>query len=155
MSLSLLNKELEKAFDNLDNSTKKKKSVKQESGSLKSQLGPERHGVKKRLNKLKSKNKPKLASKLRWKFAEFSKSEPDFTEESLLALQKLDKLARPVSEDILDHHRKEKRQVKVENKLTKSKFEEEEGTVFTDEDFERLSKEYFLHSATAPVTEDS
>lgn len=146
MSFGLLNRELEKAFLDLDEEHHKNEKPKS---------GPRTHAVKKR-QKFKPNKLPKVTSKLSWKFAELPKSgTTDLTEASLKFLNKLDKGAIVNSEEIVSHHRKEKRQSVVEKKEKLSKLEQEEiGTVFTDEDFDKFSKEYFLHSKTDPVKDD-
>lgn len=155
MSSSLLNNELDLAFAQLDQGPKTEKKPK--TGSISNSLGPQRHGIKKRMKKLNSKKKVKSSSlALKWKFADPSKYKAvDLTDSCLQVLAKLDQQTEVSSKKLIEHHQKQKRQLPIDEVEKKSKLDEEEGTVFTDADFERLEKEYFLNSKSAtPVGED-
>jgi len=156
MSSNLLKKELDLAFQKLDHGSKPEKKA--QTGRLANQLGAERHGVRKRMKKLRSRKTPKSSSlSLNWKFADPSKhKEKDLTDSCLTVLAKLDQQTKVSSKNLVQHHLKQKRQLPIQNEEeNKSKLgSEEEETVFTDADFEKLEKEYFLHSKVAPIKED-
>lgn len=155
MSSSILNKELDFAFAQLDQGPKTEK--KQKAGHTSNKLGTKRHGITKRMKKLSSKKKNTSSSlALKWKFADPSKyKEDDLTDSCLKVLAKLDQQTKVSSKQLVHHHQKEKRQLPIDDEQGTSKLDNEEGSVFTDADFERLEKEYFLNSkSAAPVSED-
>jgi len=154
MSSNLLKRELDLAFQQLDHGSNPEKKSK--TGRQANKLGAERHGIKKRMKKLRSSKKTKTSSlSLNWNFADPSKhKEKDLTDSCLKVLSQLDKQTKVSSKQLVHHHLKQKRQLPIEDKEKKSKLASEEETVFTDADFERLEKEYFLNSKVAPVKED-
>ena len=145
MSLALLKKELDLASADLlttgDNLEKKKQDK-----PMRAQLGTERHGIKKKMRKMKAKNNKK-EGKISFKFSEEHKSKSkDFTGETLKLLAKLDSLAAVSSGKIVEHNFAKKRQQIGPAAAKKQKKEEESSLLFTDEDIQKMSKEYFLHS---------
>ena len=143
MSLALLKRELSLASADLqttDNSLQKKKQDK----PMRAQLGTERHGIKKKIRKMRAKN-VKKEGKISFKFSEECESKKkDLTGETLAMLAKLDSLATVSSAKIVEHNFVKKRQKKVVGEEKKK--EDNSSLLFTDEDIEKMSKEYFLHS---------
>ena len=149
MSLALLKKELELASTDL--LTTEDTQRKQQDKPMRAQLGTERHGIKKKIRKMKAKN-VKKEGKISFKFSEEHKSkDKDFTGETLKLLAKMDSLATVKSGKIVEHNFAKKRQWKVE---TEKKKEEEGSLLFTDEDIVKMSKEYFLHSKVVKPKHD-
>ena len=151
MSLALLNRELSVASADLitkeDTEVKKSKPVRE-------QLGTERHGIKKKIKKMRVKNEKKTG-KISFKFSEEHKSKiQDRTKETLAMLAKLDSLTTVSSSKIVEHNFTKKRQKKKEEDDTK-KIDDEGSLLFTDEDIQRMSKEYFLHSKVEKPRYDS
>ena len=151
MSLALLNRELSIASADLvtkeDSEVKKSKPVRE-------QLGTERHGIKKKIQKMRGKNEKKTG-KISFKFSEEQKSKTkDRTKETLAMLAKLDSLATVSSSKIVEHNFSKKRQ-KKEDKDDGKKIDDSGSLLFTDEDIERMSKEYFLHSKVEKPKYDS
>merc|ERR1712096_393531 len=108
-----------------DNLEKKKQDK-----PMRAQLGTERHGIKKKMRKMKAKNNKK-EGKISFKFSEEHKfKSKDFTGETLKLLAKLDSLAAVSSGKIVEHNFAKKSQLIGE----------------TAEDIQKMSKEYFLHS---------
>ena len=88
--------------------------------------------------KMRARGKP-------FKFSEECKSkDKDLTEETLAMLAKLDSLATVSSAKIVEHNFAKKRQKKVISEEKNKK--DNSSLLFTDEDIEKMSKEYFLHS---------
>ena len=144
MSLALLKRELSLASADLqttDDTLQKKKQDK----PMRAQLGTERHGIKKKIRKMRAKN-VKKEGKISFKFSEECKSkDKDLTGETLAMLAKLDSLATVSSAKIVEHNFVKKRQKKVVGEEKKKK-EDNSSLLSTDEDIEKMSKEYFLHS---------
>merc|ERR1719341_52937 len=96
------------------------------------------------MRKMREKN-VKKAGKISFKFSEECNSKhKDLTGETLAMLAKLDSLVTVSSAKIVEHNFAKKRQMKVE--CEKKKKEDTSSLLFTDEDIEKMSKEYFLHS---------
>merc|ERR1719341_1929844 len=90
------------------------------------------------MRKMREKN-VKKAGKISFKFSEECNSKnKDLTGETLASL------ATVSSAKIVEHNFAKKRQKKVECEKTKK--EDTSSLLFTDEDIEKMSKEYFLHS---------
>ena len=154
MSLALLNRDLSFASADLlthhtDSVLKKKKDK-----PMRAQLGTERHGIKKKIRKMKAKNVRK-EGKISFKFSEESKNkDKDRTKETLAMLSKLDGLATVSSARIVQHNFDKKRQKKTEDEEETEK-DDGKSVLFTDEDIHRMSKEYFLHSKTTKPKYDA
>ena len=145
MSLALLRKELETASQDLSTS-KGEKTKKKNVGHL--ILGTERHGMKKKLQKLKAKKTE--TARFAFKFAaETSDVKVDRTKECLKKLAKLDKIGNKVSASkIIEDNAKRKRQIKPEA-FKKRKDEEHKSLFLTDEEVAAIEKEFFLHSKSS------
>ena len=149
MSSGLLKQTLEDAFNELEEvSTGKSKKGKGDGAAI-----TKRHGLKKQRGKRKaegSSSQPKPKLKVKFKEATAGKAgkgaAADEAVELLLRLDSMTKVGGGPAKAILKHAQKRKRQLTAEEAEPK-----EQGTVFTDEDFERLSKEYFLHSKSKPA----
>ncbi|XP_013383345.1 active regulator of SIRT1-like [Lingula anatina] len=150
MSASLVRKGLELFKDDLEtlqdsNSPKKGKSEKSDSTSSRNLLGTNKKGVKKQKERLTQKpNKNKVTikgKKLKSVVEEYRKNKPkDNTTDNLYFLQLLSNSHKPhssVVEKIMEQHR---------GKLAKDRPPEpvvkEEGSVFTDRDFDKFEEEY-------------
>ena len=142
MSLALLKKELEAASDELTISNREKTKKKKNVGEM--ILGTERHGMKKKMQKLKSKKSENV--KFAFKFAEESSDgKVDRTKDCLKKLAMLDRIGKGVSASkIIEDNVKRKRQMKLE--VQKKKKDEEKSLFLTDEEVAAIEKEYFLHS---------
>eukprot|EP00092_Neocalanus_flemingeri_P077689 GFUD01096524.1.p1 GENE.GFUD01096524.1~~GFUD01096524.1.p1 ORF type:complete len:157 (-),score=67.04 GFUD01096524.1:7-477(-) len=146
MSLALLKKELDLASSDLKTTDDTKDKSKQDK-PMRAQLGTERHGIKKKMRKMKAKNNKK-EGKISFKFSqEHNSKDKDFTGETLKLLAKLDSLATVSSAKIVEHNFARKRQQKNEAAEKKQKAGHD-SLLFTDEDIQKMSKEYFLHSKT-------
>merc|ERR1712025_657550 len=106
------------------------------------------------IQKMRVKNEKKTG-KISFKFSEEQKSKTkDRTKETLAMLAKLDSLATVSSSKIVEHNFSKKRQ-KKEDKDDGKKIDDSGSLLFTDEDIERMSKEYFLHSKVEKPKYDS
>ena len=141
MSLALLKKELETASHELTNSNREKSKKKNVGDMI---LGTERHGMKKKMQKLKSKKSD--SAKYAFKFAEESSAgKVDRTKDCLKKLAMLDRIGKSVSASkIIEDTVKRKRQMKPDNQ--KKRKEEDKSLFLTDEEVAAIEKEYFLHS---------
>jgi predicted DsbA family dithiol-disulfide isomerase len=145
MSLTLLKRELEVATKDLrtTNPPVKNDETNKTEKKRKNHLGTERHGMKKRRHNMNVGNKSRGQQKgISFKFAsKVSSTKADNTLESLEYLKRLDSQVKVNSSKILEHNFSKKRQTKVV-----AEAEQDTKTVFTEEDFERMAQEYFLHS---------
>merc|ERR1719318_1884270 len=108
---------------------------------MRAQLGTERHGIKKKMRKMRAKNEKK-EGKISFKFSEECKSkDEDLTRETFAMLAKLDSLATMSSAKIVEHNFAKKRQKKVE--CEKKKKEDASSLLFTDEDIEKCQSNFF------------
>merc|ERR1711936_488395 len=122
---------------------------------MREQLGTERHGIKKKIRQMKAKNKKK-EGKISFNLSEdFKPKEKDFTNETLKMLAKLDNLATVSSGKIVEHNLSKKRQLQFEGGQVNQKKEKDESLLFTDEDIEKMSKQFFLHSKSLKTNCDS
>jgi len=141
MSLSLLKKELEKASAELSTS-----SVGESSKKKKFSLGTERHGMKKKMIKMRSKKVQN--EKYKFKFSdEYVSESKNKTKAVLKQLASLDRIGKKVSASkIVEDNLKKKRNVRVkENESLKDK--EDHGSIlFTEEELVEMEKQLFLHS---------
>merc|ERR1712126_642367 len=105
-------------------------------------LGTERHGMKKKMQKLKSKKSD--TAKFAFKFAEESSiGKVDRTKNCLKKLAMLDRIGKGVSATkIIEDNVKRKRQSKPD--VQKKRKEEEKSLFLTDEEVAAIEKEYFL-----------
>lgn len=158
---SLLKRELEKEFAELE----KRGHVnggKSKSRKLVDQLPTTRHGIKKTMKRLKTeKSLPKSSSKkMKFSFLELQSKEKINREKQekvelgvrkLLGLSEASKSVTSASE-IVEQNNKLRRQYEPKSRKflekfgPKKKVEESSGTVFTEEDFEKFSREYFVNS---------
>merc|ERR1719347_2355124 len=103
---------------------------------------------------MKAKNEKK-AGKLSFKFSEENHSKKkDRTNETLAMLAKLDSLATVSSTKIVEHNFSKKRQKKIhaDDEMT----DDAAGSLlFSEEELDRLSKEYFLHSKAEKPKHDT
>jgi len=98
-------------------------------------------------SKPKKKSKSK-GSKFQFNDKDYTK-EDDHTDQCLKYLSMLDKTVSMDSEKLIQHNLKSKRQLKVEQET-----EQKESSIFTDEDFEVISKLHFIHSRKAVIVDD-
>ena len=142
MSLALLNRELSLANADL---VTKEVTVKKKDKPVREQLGTDRHGIKKKIRKMKANNQKK-DGKISFKFSEeYNSKSKDQTKETLAMLSKLDSIAACSSTKIVEHILVKKRQ-KKQGEDEKKKKDDVGSILFTDEDIQNMSKAYFLHS---------
>lgn len=126
MSLKLLKRELEKELDDLE-----QKKAKTDDKKVK-------------------KKKGKAVKKDGFVFNDFDYSkEEDFTDECLRNIGLMDSNVHVKSDKIIQHNQKLKRQAKPEVAEDSAS-----GSVFTDEDFDIISKLHFVNSKKAVFVED-
>ena len=154
---SLLKRELEKEFAELE----KRGHVnggKSKSRKLVDQLPTTRHGIKKTMKRLKTEKSS--SKKMKFSFLELQSKEKINREKQekvelgvrkLLGLSEASKSVTSASE-IVEQNNKLRRQYEPKSRKflekfgPKKKVEESSGTVFTEEDFEKFSREYFVNS---------
>jgi len=156
----LLKRELEREFAELEKSKSSFGGKRSTNKKLTDKLPTNRHGIKKNLKRLKEENsRPKFgnsAKKFKFSFLELeSKKNSDEKDqakveagvEKLLRMSKSSGSSSVVFEqhDKLNRHYIPKSRNFME-KFAKKKKKEPEGTVFTEEDFEKFAKEYFVNS---------
>jgi len=100
-----------------------------------------------KLEPSKPKKKPK-GPKFQFNDKDYTK-EDDHTKQCLKYLSMLDKTVSMNSEKLIHHNLKSKRQVNVEPET-----KQEESSIFTDEDFEVVSKLHFINSRKAVIVDD-
>ena len=150
MSLSLLKRELELASEEKEETKSDKKRSKV------NHLGTERHGMKKRLKKLKSQKKKN--ERFSFKFSkDDSLVQEDKTLKCLEQLNRLDKISKKVSSTkIVEDISKKKRQIDRQAAASKSKGKEEDKSsiLLTEDEVASIEKAYFLHSREKPKPRD-
>ena len=146
MSLSLLKGELEKACE----AEAKLSGKHRGSHGSKLQVGTQRHGLKKK--KMKIKSKKTSAEKYSFKFSEQT-ADIDSSSAKLKAtlkkLEVLDKIGENISAShILSDNAKKKRHNKVDA-TTRMGEKEPKSILLTDEEVAQIEKEYFIHSKSS------
>ena len=159
----LLSRELEKEFAELerrstDSNNKKAKR------KLSEQLPTTRHGIKKQMKRLKAENsRPKFggpSKKMKFSFLELQSDakaadvKKEKIEEGVKKLVGLSKAAKAIvkASTVVEHNEKLQRRYVPKSRLFKEQFSKKKpssdvaGTVFTEEDFEKFSREYFINS---------
>ena len=148
MSLSLLKRELELAFEGKEETSTKKKSKP-------NHLGTERHGMKKKKEMLKSQKKK--SDKFSFKFSDQDALiTEDKTLQCLEQLASLDKISGKISSTkIVEDISKKKRQTRKERTDSPLKKKEDKSSILlTEEEVASLEKAYFLHSKAKPKPKD-
>ena len=148
MSLSLLKRELQLASEEKEETSTKKKSKP-------NHLGTERHGMKKRMNRLKSQKKK--SDKFSFKFSdEDTLITEDKTLKCLEQLASLDKIAKKVSSTkiVADISKKKRQTPKARPDSSLKKKEDKSSILLTEEEVASLEKAYFLHSKGKPKPKD-
>ena len=151
MSLSLIKRELELASEEKEvtKSNKKRSKV--------NHLGTARHGMKKRLKKMKSQKK--ISDRFSFKFStEDPMAQEDKTLKCLEQLNKLDKISKKVSstkivEDVSKKKRQSDRQAPSASK-SKRKEEDKSSILLSEAEVAAIEKAYFLHSKEKPKPKD-
>ena len=141
MSLALLKRELEEASAELSASGGEKVKKKAKSAGL----GTERHGLKKKIHKLKAKKT--IDKKFAFKFSEeLVKKKEDKTKDILNKLDMLDRIGKNVSSvKIVEDNDKKKRKAQ---KSEKEPEDNQSSILFTEEEIAALEKDIFIHSNT-------
>ena len=159
----LLNRELEKEFAELERrSTASRKTTTKK--KLSEQLPTTRHGIKKQMKRLKAENsRPKFggpSKKIKFSFLELqsedraAKAKKEKIEEGVKKLVGLSKSAKTIvkASTVVEHNEKHQRRYVPKSRIFKEQFNKKKpssegsGSVFTEEDFERFSREYFINS---------
>ena len=141
MSLALLKRELEIASAELSSSGREKVKKRAKSAGL----GTERHGLKKKIHKLKAKKT--VDRKFAFKFSEeIVNKREDKTKDILNKLDMLDRIGKNVSSvKIVEDNDKKKRKAQKSEKEP----EDNQGSIlFTEEEIAALEKDCFIHSNT-------
>ena len=149
MSLSLLKRELQLAYEGTEENASKKKSKP-------NHLGTERHGMKKKKKMLKSQKKK--SEKFSFKFSDQNALiTEDKTLKCLEKLASLDKVSKKISSTkIVEDISKKKRQTQKTRSEPESKKKEEKTSILlTEEELASLEKSYFLHSKEKPTSKDN
>ena len=146
MSLSLLKGELEKACESEIKVSNKQKG----SHGSRSQIGTQRHGLKKR--KLQLKSRKTSAEKFSFKFSDQplnSDSSSAQLKATLKKLAVLDKIGENISATkILNDNAKKKRQ-NQSDATTQNDVKEPKSILLTEEEVAEIEKEYFIHSKSS------
>ena len=151
MSLSLIKRELELATEEKEETKSNKKRSKV------NHLGTERHGMKKRLKKMKSQKKKN--DRFSFKFStEDPLAQEDKTLKCLEQLNKLDKISKKVSstkivEDVSKKKRQSERRAPSASK-SKRKEEDKSSILLSEAEVAAIEKAYFLHSKEKPKPKD-
>lgn len=160
----LLNRELAKEFAELEKRSNDFKNKTTKKRKLSEQLPTTRHGIKKQMKRLKAENsRPKFggpSKKIKFSFLELqsddraAKAKKEKIEEGVKRLVTLSKSTKSIvkASTVVEHNERLQRRYVPKSRLFNEQFskkksaDEGSGTVFTEEDFEKFSREYFINS---------
>ena len=167
---SMLKRELEMEFAEMERRESGFSSKKKKNSKLVDKLPSNRHGIKKQMKRLKEQNsRPKFGApstkKLKFSFLELhskqniAERDQATVESGVQKLLGLSKASRASSDKVssakavVDHNERTKRHYVPKSREFLEKFSKKKkpetdsnGTVFTEEDFEKFSREYFVNS---------